>query len=264
MRCHEDRAEILPRILEIGCGTGLLTTKLIGVLPPSGITLLDIAPSMLKICEKKLGNIIADSMSARHKYKFVCSDVTQYDLSRENEKFALVVSSMALQWVRDIGLVLTKILQNSNLFAFTLPMAGSLWQWYELCDELDIEYKTIRLYRGRDMLQHIKDCSANPGGSIEFREEIVTIGYETALDFALHLKRIGASSGYKIDESVDSYSTHHPLNRYLYHSIEQPKIGREEKKMGTKSILHSRKILAQRKNFNVDYLVGYFFLSSGF
>lgn len=86
------------KILEIGCGTGLLTSKLAELFPNAQITALDISEGMIAICKEKL-----------KKYKninYICGDV-EYECPIE--EFDLIISSATFQWITDLEQLLEKL-----------------------------------------------------------------------------------------------------------------------------------------------------------
>ena len=53
----EDSAQPKPsRILEVGCGTGFLSVNLAAAFPHSDLLLTDLAPTMLDLCRRKVGD----------------------------------------------------------------------------------------------------------------------------------------------------------------------------------------------------------------
>jgi malonyl-CoA O-methyltransferase len=85
------------QILDVGCGTGSLLTRLHSLYPQAALTGVDLAFNMCRHCADKLGD--------------VC-DVVQGDagqLAFKNGSFDLVVSSSVLQWVTDLSAVLREL-----------------------------------------------------------------------------------------------------------------------------------------------------------
>jgi trans-aconitate methyltransferase len=86
-------------ILDLGCGNGLLSSKLAEKVPNGKVIGIDSSSSMLEQAEKhKTGNL-----------EFLLCDIT--DLGFENE-FDVVFSNAALHWVKDHSLALGHIYQS--------------------------------------------------------------------------------------------------------------------------------------------------------
>lgn len=75
------------RILEIGCGTGVLTRKLVEGFPQARITAVDVAPGMINQ---------ARSSFRDQAVEWVVQDARNY---RSDNSFQLIVSSSALHWL---------------------------------------------------------------------------------------------------------------------------------------------------------------------
>lgn len=79
------------KILEIGCGTGLLTSELAELFPDAQITALDISEGMIATCKEKL----KDS----NNINYICGDV---EYVCPIEEFDLIISSATFQWITDL------------------------------------------------------------------------------------------------------------------------------------------------------------------
>ena len=87
-------------ILEIGCGTGLLTKLTVEKISYENYAALDIVPE----CEKYIKEIHSD-------IKFISKDVEEY-LDETVEKFDLIISNASLQWVENLPKFVDKLVQK--------------------------------------------------------------------------------------------------------------------------------------------------------
>lgn len=95
--CLEDMAS--PSILEIGCGSGLLTARLTERFPSARILAVDIAPGMVGYARQRLGDppqVIWAATDVRH-------------LDAPAHSFSLITSSSALHWVQPLQPALEKL-----------------------------------------------------------------------------------------------------------------------------------------------------------
>ena len=109
-----------PRILEIGCGTGLLTRALRETFPTSPLVVTDIAPAMVARCRAGM---------AGETPRFLVMDAERPCL---RPGFDLVASSLAAQWFEDLtGTVrkLSGLLAPHGLLAVTTLAAGTFREW---------------------------------------------------------------------------------------------------------------------------------------
>lgn len=79
-----------PSILEIGCGNGLLTQKLIDRYRPQSFVANDIAPIM----KERIAHLMQPS------YEFIAADAERYDFGAD--RFDLISSSSTVQWFEHI------------------------------------------------------------------------------------------------------------------------------------------------------------------
>jgi malonyl-CoA O-methyltransferase len=105
-------------ILELGCGTGVLTEKLNQAYPHATITAVDIALGMIRECK--------DNHCARRRVNFIVGDAENL---RIGGMYDLIISSSCFQWLSDISATMRNLsgrLTHGGLLAFSAPAMGSL------------------------------------------------------------------------------------------------------------------------------------------
>jgi len=165
-------------VLEVGCGTGLLTRHLLRRYPGARFTVTDIAPGMVSRCRETLG--ITDDSNIR----FRVMDGERPDFAGPYDLIAL---SMTAQWFREPARALDHLsmmlVPNGTLHYATLA-PGGFPQWRESLAALGLADGFI------DM----------PELQGTHHVETLDIDYGSALGFLSALKGIGATaprSGYK-------------------------------------------------------------------
>jgi malonyl-CoA O-methyltransferase len=98
---NKDASEI-KNILEIGCGTGYLTSALAEIFPFARITAVDIAPGMIAEIKSKL---------ASNSINFICADIEEIEL---NNTYDIVISNAAFQWFNHMPITLKKLYTSLN------------------------------------------------------------------------------------------------------------------------------------------------------
>ncbi|NIK89096.1 trans-aconitate methyltransferase [Rhizomicrobium palustre] len=159
-------AHLQPRsILDIGCGTGLLTALARKHWPDGAITAVDAAPAMLATARAKLPGV-----------RFIEADAARLPFS---EKFDLVLSSMVLHWLPAEALThWQSLVAPGGALRIAFPVEGSLGEWRALCQSQGLE----------DRLWKFPQAVPNA----EIRRH--TLVYPSAREFLLAMKHTGAAS----------------------------------------------------------------------
>jgi len=135
-----------PRILEIGCGTGLFTRMLGEHFPEAEWTITDVSPAMLEQARRSLR----------------LGGVSRYQvMDGENPRpeggpggFDLICSSMALQWFEDPALGLARLatfLAPAGHLAVALPVDGTFSEWRRAHETVGLRPRMIRFPRPEDL-----------------------------------------------------------------------------------------------------------------
>lgn len=104
-------------VIDIGCGSGLVTSKLISAITGEGFYAIDVAEALISIANKRF---------YPKKIMIHVNDFENFTI--DNVFFNLVFSNMALQWSLDFYSTLLNINKNmhkNGLFAFSVPIEGN-------------------------------------------------------------------------------------------------------------------------------------------
>ncbi|HLZ78112.1 MAG TPA: methyltransferase [Sphingomonas sp.] len=110
-----------PRVLEIGCGTGLLGAALVDGLPGARWLMTDLASTMVERARSRF--------AGRADIDFAVMDGEAPDVAGP---FDLIVSSLAMQWFADLPASVARLrgmLAPGGWLAFTTMAAGSFAEW---------------------------------------------------------------------------------------------------------------------------------------
>jgi len=119
-------------ILELGCGTGLLTQELRNKYPESVITAIDIAPKMIEQC-----NLSFEKNPRTH---FVLCSAESYTY---HEQVDLIVSSNAFHWFSDHGKIAQSALTSGRCFAVAIPVQGLFQEFYDAYESVTGESLSV-------------------------------------------------------------------------------------------------------------------------
>lgn len=105
-------------IMDIGCGTGMMTTALLHLYPQAHYILNDLAEGMLVQCQSKFYS---------PQFSYLHGDMDQIVLPQVD----LIVSNFSLQWSNHIESCLQRLYQNTKILAFNCLVEGSLKEWQD-------------------------------------------------------------------------------------------------------------------------------------
>lgn len=170
-----------PDVLEIGCGTGLLTRYLAAGYPDGNFLVTDIAPHMLRSVSKTMAG-------SGRRIQWREMDGENPDLDR---RFDLIVANMAVQWFEDSSLGLDRLaqcLKPGGRLYYTMPGPRNFPEWKE----------ALRRVAGGDIRAENEPAYESLPGI--FRDESFVVHYKDARAFLQMLKKTGAGtprSGYR-------------------------------------------------------------------
>jgi len=166
------------RILEIGCGTGLLSAHLAALYPQAELVLTDISAAMLDRAQARLG--------ARASYRLMDGEAPDPALGR----FDLIASSLAMQWFGDlrggIGRLAACLTPDGRL-AFATLGAGSFAEWRAA-------HAALGLTPGQHSYPAAADFPWPEGHAGLLETETLQDHYPDGLAFLRALKLLGAGA----------------------------------------------------------------------
>lgn len=170
-------------VLEIGCGTGLLSRQLIRRFPRRPIQLSDLSPAMLTQCRQQVGALHAQ-------LQFACRDGE----ASWSDSYALIASSFTLQWFEQPGRAIARwsdALLPGGYLLLAFPTVDSFPEWRAACARSGVPYSGLPLPAWPDVLAEVGDRLA------VIRSETVTVTQPLSqpLAFFRQLRAIGAHTG---------------------------------------------------------------------
>jgi len=146
-----DHKSAVKSILEIGCGTGILTAKLADKFSLAQIYATDISRGMILESQKQL--------KSRQKIKWIVGDFRE--LSGLG-KFNMVISSSSLHWIVPLRTTFRKIyglLEKGGTFAFSIMLKGTLVELHTARVKVAPSKKVIRqLPVQKEIMTYLKQC----------------------------------------------------------------------------------------------------------
>lgn len=169
-----------PRVLEIGCGTGHLTERLLRHLAGARILATDLAPTMVAACRHRLSG-------------FPNLDYAVMDGTRPaaDGEFDLICGNLVAQWFRDLPAALDGLAQRlapGGLLAFSLLGAGSFRTWHAAHEQHGLQAGALRFPTPE------RCRAAFPAGELTLVGEHRIDRPDSALGFLRGLRAIGADT----------------------------------------------------------------------
>ncbi len=125
--------EAYERILDVGCGTGLATTEVLGRFP--GVRkVIGVDPAEGMLAE------LRDKLATRDDLEVELQNVPAEEMRLEPAGVDLAISTMAFHWLPDRRAVATSMaaaLRPGGVFAVLAPSAGADLEFFQLVRELD-------------------------------------------------------------------------------------------------------------------------------
>ncbi|MCU6796255.1 malonyl-ACP O-methyltransferase BioC [Paenibacillus sp. WQ 127069] len=191
-------------ILEIGCGTGMLTEILVTEWPSASITALDIAPAMIKLAEQRVLSDEANFNGIRKmtsdRLRFLHADVEMWAKNAPTSSLDLIVSNACFQWLSNPRQTLghlRRILRPGGSLIFTTFGPDTFCEMHKAFNEV---YRANGMEPQRHGLWFLSTNEWNSllkesgFSNIQFERSIQTEKYASARDFLHSVKAMGAST----------------------------------------------------------------------
>lgn len=179
------------RILEVGCGTGILTSRLADRFPDAEIWALDLSEKMLDQ---------AQMLSCADRINWVNEDILRF---RPDEPFDLVTSSSTFQWVLPHGELFEKlhrILSPAGRLFFSMMVTGTLTELHSLRRTL---FPNKLPAADLSEMATVKRLLEQSGFSVLWRKTLREDGrYEDSLAFFRSLHALGITGGHLSNSGV--------------------------------------------------------------
>jgi malonyl-CoA O-methyltransferase len=187
-----DYIKLAPRrVLDLGCGTGFGSAKLLARYPEAQIVGLDLAPAMVRHARERNAapGLMQRLMGKTRRYRGLCADAEALPLMPGSTE--LVFSNLTLQWCDPSRFFneAQRVLAPDGLLMFSTFGPDTLKELREVFGALD-EHPHVNAFLD---MHDIGDLLVNAGfGDPVMDMEIVTLTYADLKTLMIELKSIGA------------------------------------------------------------------------
>lgn len=184
------------RMADIGCGTGGLAVRLCPYYSAAELTLLDLAPAMLRQAERKLRRHGCPGGQVRA----VAADAEAWAAAQPEGSYDLIVSSAAFQWFNAPAATLRRLVQllrPGGLLAFATFLPGTLHELHAAFRQADAEQGRAPRPRGQaypsaaDWHGWARDAA---GPFLLWEEASCRCEYGSVPEMLAQVRRIGAGN----------------------------------------------------------------------
>lgn len=172
------------KIIDVGCGTGFVSEKLLEHYPKATYILNDISNNMLEIAKNKFqekNKLLSKNIDLH------CQCIDAEKISGKN--FDLVASNFTFHWFNDPCSTIERLFKQSNILAFTILLDNTFKSWYQFCKKLNINYPTIN-YPNENILKNI--CLDLKPKDYHFKKKTYNIKFNSIISLIRYIKKLGA------------------------------------------------------------------------
>lgn len=191
-------------VLELGCGTGILSKMLNGLFPCASKVFTDGASGMVKVCRTK----VPPSFLVRH-------TIWNFEESECTRLYDLVVSSCAAQWVIDPVRFTEKIaslVAPGGSTAHAIPVKGMLKEFQHSFEQTGAKWNSLNYLTGNQWNELFRNSGFR---IVESRTHPVSVGFSSPCKALRALNGIGASlSGHRESSSTEPGMLRRALRKY--------------------------------------------------
>jgi malonyl-CoA O-methyltransferase len=187
------------QILEIGCGTGIMSRRLIDIFPDRQIQLTDACDEMVAQCRSRLTSaaVLAPGTEIEQRTVELPANITLSTTDAQcivaPDQYALIAAAFALQWLNDLdGCLsnLTNSLKMGGKLFFSVPTAGSFPEWKQTCHSAGVNFTANMLPEA----PVFRDFAAKSSLRFGLYEETFKVRYRSLFHFLQSLKLLGAGT----------------------------------------------------------------------
>ncbi|HVE43567.1 MAG TPA: methyltransferase domain-containing protein [Gammaproteobacteria bacterium] len=161
-------------LLDVGCGTGLVTALLLLAYPDANWQAIDISEDLLTLAKKRLR---ADAQLKKIDFDNIGTLRTTFDL---------IFGNMALHWSQDLAKSIAAIRESLNpggYFAFSLPVAGTF-------NELQPPFRKMDFHDPEVIVAMLKKEKFD---ILSYNIEKIYISFDSAISALRSIKKVGAN-----------------------------------------------------------------------
>lgn len=220
----------LTSILEIGCGTGYVTSQLAQLFPQAEITAIDIAPGMIDYAKSHIKSEI----------QWLCADIETFPLDKS---YDLILSNATFQWFNHFDDTFKKLvtaLTPSGQLSFSTFGDTTFHELRSAFDAIsqkrNLEHPlqpSQRFFKQTELMNTCRSVLNTCNGSFKLipKDALEQEFFPSCQEFLMAVKKIGANNAQQnrnplipgfIEEVMAHYDLHHQTDKGVqatYHTL---------------------------------------------
>lgn len=167
-------------IIDLGCGSGYCTKKLLSHYADAEYLLIDIAPNML--------NAAKETLNKRSNINYLCADIDSLPL--QNNVADIVICSSVLQWCSKIEHSINEIKRicANGIFAFAVFTSNTLIELKQAWQQID-NYQHVNNFITANKLNNMLQAKFS---NVTIQTETIAITYKNIYQLLKSLKNMGS------------------------------------------------------------------------
>lgn len=172
-------------ILELGCGTGLVTKALLDLEGDRPLTITDLSPQMLACCQQTL------NLTPAQRQRICFQQMDGEAISSRCDPYAAIISGFVVQWferpLQSLQALIAALKPRGILLA-SFPTHQSFPEWRQICEQRGLPFTANALPNPRVLTAQL----IREGVTCVWHEQTICTTYDQAIAFLRSLKLIGA------------------------------------------------------------------------
>lgn len=171
-------------LLEIGCGTGVLSKQMLDIFSDRDVQITDACEQMVTQCRTRLASKAGES----NRVELSVLDAQEYC---SPDTFAMIAAAFTLQWIPDLDRSMQNLqrsLRPGGKLFFSLPTSNSFPEWRNMCRAAGVPFTGNQLPEA----SFFRAFAANNDLRLSLYEETFKVSYRSLLHFLQSLKLLGA------------------------------------------------------------------------
>src|SRR6185437_5441893 len=186
-------------VLEVGCGTGIVSRGIAELFPDRALEITDICDEMVARCKMRLeasgvvpwsAGVPPAEAGLRPHVRYSTVNIQSF---QPDTRHAMVVAAFVLQWVEQLSTALTNVetaLKPGGKLFFSVPTDGSFPEWKTICKRAGVAYTGNAL----PGVAEFRSFAADAGLRLSVYEETFPVHHQSLQQFLISLKSIGAGT----------------------------------------------------------------------